>query len=1254
MKKKMKRGQAVLSAWALIAAIGLTPVLSVAYPNGIATVYAKEMRRETEGEAGTLLKATPSEARAENGGRTEEAEDVRDIQVKTDRESEDSDLEEKTEGETEAEESGQGKTAKEENGTEESKTEKTEPEEPKKETEAEEKKKEKTEKETETEENEAEKPEEETETEKSRTEEPSTETAETVTDKNGLILATPSNAMLYKSDLNIWGGMEMSDHFDGEGTEEEPYKINSDKDLKLLAYSVANEEVDGYEGCYFALTRDISLSDTASWLPVGYFTDSGDSEPKPFKGNFDGQGYRVYNLKISDTTQDYAGLFGCVHGAVIENLTVDGQVNAHSKASVLVGEANDSTIKNCSSKGQVRGVGVIGGVVGEAYDSVLLECTNTAGVLSGTDASGVNEAFAGGICGSAQSSFLSDCTSDTTDSYSALYSEGYVGGIVGNIYETEVYNTYVEGKVGSTSADYIGGLVGRMQSGQVKNGRFAGTIGASTSSTLKTAGLFVGYIEGGTIDLGDDLSYLYTDSEDKYSLNPFGNKLTPQIRLEHHIGAYYSNQRDFSLYQMGSFTKQTNRYFYEELETGVLEIGKDNIHHYAPSKTGDPVRGYLITIPVVDHGTLSVLESQNNFAKEINWANPGAIAAGTKVLVYTSPINETEPEPPVYYELVLDSLFWTTNDFDKEEIINTSGTEIAFTMPEGNITLSAEYQAMTNGVILNQTELTFHVEQIRSGSRWNPQIGWKVTNPQKLTATVIPDSAANKNVVWNVKDTDGSSTDVISVTENGEVSVNQSAKWIQELIKAGVTNQELYPSKKITTEGKNYASVTVTTEAGQKRSSAFVTVNFKITDDTVVPVSDVKLDQSELAFEIVRTLEGDRLNPVERYSVTPSKRLYETVAPEYADNKIVKWSSGDTDMLRVDAEGIVSAKENARWISDLIRTEEEKNKENPYAKKEASGTRSSYVTVTTEDGGKQAVCAVNLSFRTDDKTVAYVESVSLDKNELKFSVEKVMTGSRANPSVSYQVTDAGQLTASVMPDEAENKEVSWSSADEAVVSVSDNGLVTVLPDAAWIKALEKVDADNLAKDRYYVSAAAGTMETSVQVLTADGQKTAECKVSVEFKTTDQTTRPAGNSSGGSSSGGGGGSSRSVTGNAAGTNSDSAGTWILDGAGWWFQREDGSYPAACWQQLTYNGISEWYHFDEKGYMQTGWFTDTDGNKYYLHAVGDGTRGRMYTGWNQIDGIWYYFNPVSDGTRGALFIDRETPDGYRVGASGAWIL
>lgn len=74
------------------------------------------------------------------------------------------------------------------------------------------------------------------------------------------------------------------------------------------------------------------------------------------------------------------------------------------------------------------------------------------------------------------------------------------------------------------------------------------------------------------------------------------------------------------------------------------------------------------------------------------------------------------------------------------------------------------------------------------------------------------------------------------------------------------------------------------------------------------------------------------------------------------------------------------------------------------------------------------------------------------------------------------------------------------------------------------------------------------------------------------------------------------------------------------------------------QLGYNGKLEWYHFDEAGYMQTGWLTDKDQNRYFLHNVSDGTQGHMVTGWYLVAGKWYYFNPVSDGTRGALFVNR----------------
>ena len=165
----------------------------------------------------------------------------------------------------------------------------------------------------------------------------------------------------------------------------------------------------------------------------------------------------------------------------------------------------------------------------------------------------------------------------------------------------------------------------------------------------------------------------------------------------------------------------------------------------------------------------------------------------------------------------------------------------------------------------------------------------------------------------------------------------------------------------------------------------------------------------------------------------------------------------------------------------------------------------------------------------------------------------------------------------------------------------------------------------------------------------DGGIQGSCKVLLHYKTTDRTYSSSGS---GSSDGGGGGSSSGSGRPKAATEAGPAGTWIQDGTGWWFQYKDGSYPKNIWVQLGYNGNLEWYHFDGTGYMQTGWFTDIDGKRYFLHNVSDGTQGRMITGWNLLDGKWYYFNPISDGTCGALFVNRTTPDGYTVGADGVW--
>ncbi|MGN0158255.1 MAG: glycoside hydrolase family 3 C-terminal domain-containing protein, partial [Brotaphodocola sp.] len=143
-------------------------------------------------------------------------------------------------------------------------------------------------------------------------------------------------------------------------------------------------------------------------------------------------------------------------------------------------------------------------------------------------------------------------------------------------------------------------------------------------------------------------------------------------------------------------------------------------------------------------------------------------------------------------------------------------------------------------------------------------------------------------------------------------------------------------------------------------------------------------------------------------------------------------------------------------------------------------------------------------------------------------------------------------------------------------------------------------------------------------------------------------KPGSNSNGHHSGGSGG------NGNKGGSSSDGyeSGKWVQSESGWWFEFTDGGWPQARWMRQPWAGKETWYYFSDAGYMQTGWI-DYEGNRYYLHPLSDGNQGAMYTGWHQIDGVWYYFNEISDGTRGCLLKNTVTPDGYQVGADGAWI-
>ncbi|MBC5708920.1 hypothetical protein H8S75_13250 [Hungatella sp. L12] len=60
--------------------------------------------------------------------------------------------------------------------------------------------------------------------------------------------------------------------------------------------------------------------------------------------------------------------------------------------------------------------------------------------------------------------------------------------------------------------------------------------------------------------------------------------------------------------------------------------------------------------------------------------------------------------------------------------------------------------------------------------------------------------------------------------------------------------------------------------------------------------------------------------------------------------------------------------------------------------------------------------------------------------------------------------------------------------------------------------------------------------------------------------------------------------------------EAQGKWINENGRYKYRRIDGTFAANCWAKTPSDG--KWYHFDENGFMETGWFQDNDGKWYYL--------------------------------------------------------
>jgi len=131
-------------------------------------------------------------------------------------------------------------------------------------------------------------------------------------------------------------------------------------------------------------------------------------------------------------------------------------------------------------------------------------------------------------------------------------------------------------------------------------------------------------------------------------------------------------------------------------------------------------------------------------------------------------------------------------------------------------------------------------------------------------------------------------------------------------------------------------------------------------------------------------------------------QLTATVQPADATNRVVSWSSGDTTVATVNSTGLVTAV--------------------------SSGT--STITVTTQDGNRTAICVVTVNPATIP-----VASVTLNQT-----------------SVTLVAGDTLSLTATVLPENATNKTVIWTSSNPNVVTVVNGIATTVSVGVATITA----------------------------------------------------------------------------------------------------------------------------------------------------------------------------------------------------------
>lgn len=256
---------------------------------------------------------------------------------------------------------------------------------------------------------------------------------------------------------------------EGEGTESNPYKIDSAADLALFSAMV--NDGNTFLGKYLVQTADINLSGK-QWIAIGGYVSVGSS--KAFLGNYNGGYYNVSNLTIDTSNAVFnsyiyttQGLFGYVAAVFDESMADSGytEINGqkiHNGLTTGVVRALNLDNVNIVTGGNYNNVGSVAGI----NNGLIEDCTVESGSVT---ASPTNDAYIGGIVGTVRSGDIRNCFNFSN--VSALSGTSSVGGVAGRTAidsgsgepnskyrNTTVFNLINKGKV--TGNNNVGGIIG--------------------------------------------------------------------------------------------------------------------------------------------------------------------------------------------------------------------------------------------------------------------------------------------------------------------------------------------------------------------------------------------------------------------------------------------------------------------------------------------------------------------------------------------------------------------------------------------------------------------------------------------------------------------------------------------------------------------------------------------------------------------------------------------------------------------------